>query len=182
MKRLSALLLFSIMLLVAKGDTGWQKVEDEYVSFSLPISLHKTDAIGEDSFYAEYVDRYMNLGIEFGQYVSDFPSGAKCEELEIHGRNAKVRVTASDVQGGFRYIACIYVSLDFETAFGMCVGCKSEKEVAVARSIFSTIQFSGKGISTVIPVRIIREKKANQALQRTPDTEPISPAKSDSLT
>ena len=132
------------LAIFARGEEPWQKIENDYFTFSLPSGFKKTEARGKDSFVEEYVAEGMLVRFDYGKYSNRFggwPPETKFEELKINGKTAKVGTTEQELKKGFSCATQVNIPLDGGLALTLFAACDSEKELATARKIFETIAF-----------------------------------------
>lgn len=137
------LLLFATASFVSSQDI-WKKIENQSFSFSIPLSLSKTEARGKDSFVQEYASDDLRIIFDFGIYSNDFSDWSKdtsFEKVEINGRSARIGTVKHEIREGYPYSAQIYVKTDRYTALSIFAACKSEKEVLLAKRVFRTLKF-----------------------------------------
>ena len=60
------------LAIFARGEEPWQKIENDYFTFSLPSGFKKTEARGKDSFVEEYVAEGMLVRFDYGKYSNRF--------------------------------------------------------------------------------------------------------------
>jgi hypothetical protein len=139
--------LLSIVPVLAQGD--WKKIENDHFSFSVPSSFKKTSVHGIDSFVEEYLSNNIELTFDYGRYSNNFgdwPEDTKFDKVTIDGRSARIGIAKQLFRKGFPYSTQVYFKLDQYTALSMFAACKSEKDVAVARKIFTTIAFKPRDV------------------------------------
>lgn len=147
MRPLTAILLLGtafFLVIAARCEEPWQKIENDYFSFSLPAAFKKTEARGKDSFVEEYLAEGMVVRFDYGKYSNKFggwPPETKFEDLKINGKTAKVGTTVQELQKGFPCAAQVNIPLAGGLGLTMFAACKSEKELEVARRVFETITF-----------------------------------------
>lgn len=132
------------LVLAAQGEEPWQKIENDYFSFSLPPAFKKTEARGKDSFVEEYVAEGILVRFDYGKYSNRFggwPPDTKFEALNINGKTAKVGTTEQALQKGFSCATQVNIPLDGGLALTMFAACHSETELALARKVFESITF-----------------------------------------
>ncbi len=141
-----SLCLFVAMLLAAVGsgqeEQSSQKIQNKSFSFSIPLSLKKSDAHGIDSFVEEYVGAGIKLSFDFGIYSNNFgdrPKDTKFEKVKINGRAARIGTAKHEFPEGYPHSTQVYIQVSENVALSMFAACKSEKEVAMAKKVFESI-------------------------------------------
>jgi hypothetical protein len=150
MRTLLFAVLFGMLLMLNRAtaaEEGWKRVENGSFSFSVPSTFKKTEAHGTDSFVEEYVDNNIKLSFDYGIFSNNFgdwPEDTKFEDVKTGGKAARIGTVAHEFHPGFPYASQIRINLEEGVALSMFAACKSEKEAALARKIFESIEFKSK--------------------------------------
>jgi hypothetical protein len=126
---------------------GWQKlVADDKVSFSLPLGMKMEKDVGTDSYLRAYTSKSMDVVVEYGviqisgeQEGQEIPS----EEIEIDGRKGILRIYNGGICSRYWKVVEVYVpdvGKD-KQQFKMMIVFYEEMDLALAKQIFSTVQF-----------------------------------------
>jgi hypothetical protein len=138
---------------VLAAEESWARVENHAFAFSGPASLRKTDAQGADSFAEEFVSDHIRLSFDYGIYSNNFqdwPAETTFEETKVAGRPAKIGTAANPWEKAFPYMTQIHFQLEGRLALSMWAFCKTEKDITLAKRIFTSITFN-KGLPNRSP-------------------------------